>query len=195
MSGVVTRTPLATIADLLAIPEDERWHEVVHGEVVPKAMSSGRHGGAQSRLSEYVGPFNRRPGGRQPGGWWFATDVEVELEDHEIFRPDVSGWRRDRLAELPRVMPVRVRPDWVCEVLSPSNARRDRVVKFDVYHRSGVPHYWIVDPEEETLTVYRHTPEGYLVVLNASRGDRVKPEPFEAIELQVGVLFGDDPAE
>jgi Uma2 family endonuclease len=88
---------------------------------------------------------------------------------------------------------VRVRPDWVCEILSPSNARDDQVTKFDTYQRCGIGHYWIVDPLLETLRVHRWTQEGYLVVLNAQRGQRVRAEPFEAIELQLGVLFGDDP--
>jgi hypothetical protein len=55
-----------------------------------------------------------------------------------------------------------------------------------------VSHFWIVDPIEETLDVYRWHTDGYLQVLAAERGDRVRPEPFDAIELCVGVLFGDD---
>ncbi|MCC6559075.1 MAG: hypothetical protein IT372_39630 [Polyangiaceae bacterium] len=53
-------------------------------------------------------------------------------------------------------------------------------------------HYWLIDPERETLTVQRWTRDGYLYVLGARRGDRVRAEPFEAVELNVGVPFGDD---
>jgi len=56
-------------------------------------------------------------------------------------------------------------------------------------HRSGVPHYWIIDPIAQTLTVHRHTEAGDLA---AETGERVRAEPFDAIELQLGVLFGDD---
>jgi Uma2 family endonuclease len=55
-----------------------------------------------------------------------------------------------------------------------------------------VPHYWILDPAEETLAVYRWTPEGYTEILSAERGERVRAEPFDAIPLQVGFLFGDE---
>jgi hypothetical protein len=41
----------------------------------------------------------------------------------------------------------------------------------------------------------RHTPEGYLTILRAERGEVVRAEPFDAIELAVGTLFGDDPPE
>ena len=61
------------------------------------------------------------------------------------FQPDVTGWRRDRVPEGSGGVPVMVRPDWVCEILS-SNKRNDLVKKKRVYHRHQVPHYWIVDP-------------------------------------------------
>ena len=186
----------ATRVDLLAIPEAERFHEVIDGELVRKAMPTGPHGRAQSRIASRIGgPFDRRPGGRFPGGWWLVTEVEVELETHEVYRPDVAGWRRERLATLPDAAPITVRPDWVCEVLSASNARNDLVKKMRAYQRVGVPHYWVVDPDVETLTVFRWTAQGFLLVLAAERSERVRAEPFDAIELFVGALFGDDDDE
>lgn len=183
----------ATIADLLAIAEPERFHEILGGELIRKASPSGPHGRAQSRVVSRIGrPYDRRPGGRWPGGWWIVTGVEVQLSEHEIYRPDVAGWRRERLPELPSGGPIGVRPDWVCEVLSESNASNDLVRKMRGYHRSEVPHYWVVDPSAETLTVYRWTVEGFLVALAAERSERVRAEPFEEIELLVGSLFGDD---
>ncbi|CAN91254.1 hypothetical protein predicted by Glimmer/Critica [Sorangium cellulosum So ce56] len=187
---------LATIADLLAVPEAQRFHEIIDGELAPKAMPSPKHGGAQASLAGIVfRPYNRRPGGRWPGGWWFATEVEVQLEEHEVYRPDVAGWRRERLPELPDKTPIVVRPDWVCEVLSVSNTRNDLVKKMRTYHRCKVPHHWIVDPMNEVLTVHRWMDDGYLNVLTAERGERVRAEPFDAITWSVGALFGDDPDE
>lgn len=53
----------------------------------------------------------------------------------------------------------------------------------------------ILDPIEQRLEVYRWHSDGYLQVLTAMRGERVRAEPFDAIELQVGVLFGDDDSD
>jgi len=185
---------LATVADFLAIPEERRFHELIDGELLEKAMPSPKHGGAQASLAAVLFPkYNRRPGGRWPGGWWFATEVEIQFTEHELYRPDVGGWRRERLPELPNETPIVVLPDWVCEVLSPSNTRPDLVKKFRTYHGSGVAHYWIVDPLSEILTVHRWSPEGYVTVLTAERGERVRAEPFDAMEWPLGVLFGDDP--
>ena len=185
--------PRATASDLLGIPEAHRFHEILCGELVQKAMPSAKHGNAQGALvAELRGPFNRKPGGPRPGGWWILTEVQVSLEEHEVFRPDLVGWRRERMADLPAETPIALRPDWVCEVLSPANKRNDTVHKRPVYHRAGVPHYWIVDPDEETLDVYRRHEDGYLLLLTAERTDRVRAEPFEAFLLKVSVLFGDD---
>lgn len=181
----------ATIADFFAIPEEHRRHEIIGGVLVEKEAASGRHGRAQVRLARRLGPYDRRPGGRLPGGWWFATEVEVLFDEADIFRPDIAGWRRERLVELPEEVPIRVRPDWVCEILS-KNRRIDLIKKKRVYHRHQVQHYWIIDPREETLAVYRWHTDGYVEVLIADREERVRSEPFEAIEFCVGVLFGDD---
>ena len=182
--------PPSTLEDLLAIPEDVRRHELIEGVLVEKGAASGEHGAAQRKLSAHIDPFDRRPGGRWPGGWWFATEVEIHFDPTNVLRPDVSGWRRERVPDRPRGAPVRSRPDWVCEILS-TNRRNDLVKKKRVYHRHRIPHYWIVDPAEETLSVYRWTPEGYVEILAAERGERVHAEPFDAIPLDVGILFGD----
>jgi Uma2 family endonuclease len=196
MSLAVTKAP-ATTADLLAIPENERFHEIIGGELVRKAMPSIRHGGAQAGLTIQIGgAYNRRPGGRLPGGWRFATETEIRFEDKEVYRPDVAGWRRDRLPELPDEFPMTVRPDWVCEIVSPSNERNDVVRKMRTYQRSGVPHYWIIDPIAETLIVYRWTEGGFLLVQSAQGEERVRAEPFDAVSLSVrGLLEGNDDEE
>jgi Uma2 family endonuclease len=181
----------ATLSDLLALPEEERY-ELIDGELVPKEAARGEHGTAQTKLAEKVGPYNRRPGGRFPGGWWFATEVLVDLGSGQAYRPDIAGWRRERMPQRPTGVPITVRPDWICEILSPGNASHDTIKKMRGYHRAEVPHYWILDPMQETLEVYRWHQDGYLLVQGAQRSERIRAEPFDAVELQVGVFFGDE---
>jgi Uma2 family endonuclease len=186
----------ASLEDFWAIPEEERFHELVGGELIQKAAPSGEHGGAQAVVvGALQPPCQRRPGRGGPGGWWIATEVEVLLDTGEIVRPDVLGWRREQCPERPTGTPVKVRPDWVCEVVSEHNAKHDTVKKLRLYHRVGIPYYWLVDPRDTTLSVMRWTEEGYLMRLRAERGETVRAEPFEAIELTVGTLFGDEPSE
>jgi Uma2 family endonuclease len=186
----------STLDEFWAIPEHERFHELIGGEIIPKATPSGEHGDAQSWIVGIVKPrFQRSPGPGGPGGWWIATEVEVVLDGTEIVRPDVLGWRRDRCPQRPTGSPVKQRPDWICEVVSPSKPKHDTVTKLRVYHRTAIAHYWLVDLRDSTLTVMRWTSDGYLTLLRAERGEVVRPEPFEQIELAVGILFGDDPPD
>lgn len=189
MQPALRRLGTATAADLAALP-DEVHAEVIGGEIVEKAAPSYEHGDAQSSLAELLKPpFQRGRGG--PGGWWIATEVEILLETHEVYRPDLVGWRRERVPERPHGRPIRVRPDWVAEILSLTNAEADLGKKLFAYQRAAIPHYWIIDPEHETLTVYRLTPEGYVVHLTAGKRDTVRAAPFEDLELVVAQLFGD----
>ena len=182
----------ATAADLADLDRSE----VIAGEVQEKAAPSAEHADAQGALTALLrARFHRRGGGGNPGGWWIMAEVEIELETHEVYLPDVAGWRRENVPQRPSGRPVRIRPDWVCEVLSPSTARRDQVTKQRTFHRCGVGHYWIVDPEREVLIVQRWSADGYLVVLTAGKGETVRGEPFDAVELVVGELFGDDPVD
>jgi Uma2 family endonuclease len=183
----------ATLEDFWAIPEGERFHELIDGELIEKAHPSGQHGGTMGGIIAAVRPpFQRKPGGQYPGGWWIMPDVDILLEARSIVRPDVAGWRRERCPEQPKGMPVELMPDWMCEILSPSNASNDTVKKLRLYHRAGIRHYWIADPQEATLTVMRWSAEGYITVLSAERHEKVRAEPFDAIELFVGSMFGDD---
>lgn len=188
----------ATLDDFWAIPEEERFHELVGGELIPKSAPSGEHGDAQAGVIAGIRPaFHRRSGGSgsAPGGWWIATEVEVLLTTGDLVRPDVLGWRRERCPERPTGMPVKIRPDWTCEVISPSNANHDTVKKLRLYHRVEIPHYWLVDSRDTTLTVMRWSRDGYVTLLRAERGETVRAEPFEAVELAVATLFGEDPPD
>lgn len=184
-----TPARLATAADLARLPPDTRA-EIIDGEIVEKASPTPEHGVAQLGLGAQIfNAFHRRSGEGGPGGWWLMTEVEVEYEPHQIYRHDLVGWRRERSPRRPVGSPVTLRPDWICEVLSPSNAQNDLVRKLRALQRAGVPHYWLVDPSHRTLTVLRWTPEGYLAALTAGASDVVRAEPFEAIELNLGLLF------
>ena len=186
----------ATLEDFWAIPVSERFHEFVGGELVQKAHPSGEHGDAQAGVVGAIRPpFQRKPGGGGPGGWWIATEVEVLLETGEVVRPDVLGWRRERCPARPAGTPVRVRPDWVCEIVSPENANHDTVKKLRLYHRVAIPYYWLVDPRDATVAAMRWSEDGYITLVRAERGEMLRAEPFEAIEIAVGTLFGDDPPE
>lgn len=191
MSPPVQVKPRAGLDDFLAIPAERRFHELIAGEIVEKAAPSAEHATTQLEVgSRLIGPFGRNPPSGGPGGWWFMTEVEIQF-GAEVCRPDVAAWRRTVSPQRPRGKIVTVIPQWICEVLS-DDKRNDLVRKKHIYHRDHVDHYWILDPEQGTLAVNRWHSDGYLEVLAAERGQTVRAEPFDAIELAVAGLFGDE---
>lgn len=179
---------LATAADLADLP-DAVSAEVLGGRLVPGVLPGFDHSEAHSSLAELLAPLRSRRGGGS-GGWWVASAVDIELERHEVYCPDLVGWRWENHARRPGGSPVSTRPDWVCEILDRATAQRDRVHKLLTYHRVGVPYYWLLDPVERSLTVLRWQPAGYLVALVAAEHGHVRAEPFESLELSLGALFG-----
>ena len=76
-------------------------------------------------------------------------------------------------------------PDWVCEVISPSTGRTDRVRKMPIYAREKVSHVWLVDPLQRTLEVYRLQGQGWFLVCSHGDSENVRAEPFEALEIDL----------
>jgi Uma2 family endonuclease len=178
---------LATYEDLRALPEGKRA-QIVAGEVVFDPSPSPEHQATLGLVfADLASPFQRGRGG--PGGWWILPDVDVAFGPHDVLRPDLSGWRRDHVPEFPRERPISQRPDWICEILSPSTAVRDRGAKRDIYRTAGVPWYWLVDIANRTLTVLRLTGEGYVDHQTAGADGEAALAPFDAVALDLSALF------
>jgi Uma2 family endonuclease len=177
--------------DLLRIPEDVRA-EIIGGTLTTPPSPLPRHARAQRALGSFLGrPFDDDDGRGGPGGWWILLEVDVRLSPHDIVRPDLAGWRRERLPTPWDIRPIDVPPDWICEVVSPSNAAQDRVGKRNLYARSGIPYYWLVDPDARTLEALRLdlAARTWVEVGAYDDGALARIAPFEAIELEVRRLF------
>jgi Uma2 family endonuclease len=179
---------LNTVADL----DPDSRDELIDGVIVEKAAPLTTHGQAQAEVTTWALSHFRRgpPGGG--AGWWIATEVHVQMTPGRVVCPDVVGWRKDRHPTLPDDWPQRVMPDWICEVLSASNATHDLGTKVALYAEARIAHYWVLDPTLRRVLVYRWTERGYLVVVNATGGDTVRAEPFDAIEVKVAGLLGQE---
>jgi Uma2 family endonuclease len=180
---------LATYADLLKVP-DHLVAEIVDGELHTSPRPAPRHTVATSELGYELGlPFSRGRGG--PGGWWILDEPELHLGP-DILVPDLAAWRRERLPRISDTPPYfTVTPDWICEVLSPSTYRLDRVGKLRVYGREGVKHAWLVHPGERTLEVLRLESGRWSIIGTFADAARVRAEPFDAIEIDLRVLWGE----
>ncbi|MEY4579411.1 MAG: hypothetical protein RL701_4114 [Pseudomonadota bacterium] len=179
----------ATHTDLAALPEGVHA-ELIAGVILTQLSPLPEHGKAQRVLGSHIGgPFDDDDGRGGPGGWWIFPEVEVRLSEHVIVRPDLAGWRRERLPNPRGVRPITVVPDWVCEILSPSNAAHDRVTKRTLYASAGVAYYWLVDPAERVLEALALRDGGWFEVGVFDHTAVTRIAPFEAVELEIGRLF------
>jgi Uma2 family endonuclease len=179
----------ATYADLQALPAHVVG-ELIAGELYVSPRPAVPHAVASSRLGgELSVRFDRGSGG--PGGWIILDEPELHFGEDALV-PDFAGWRRERMPRPPRTAAITLAPDWLCEVLSPSTAALDRGVKLSVYAREGVRHVWLVDPEARTLEVLRLEASGYMPLVTHEGLAPVRAEPFEAIELNMAFLWGEE---
>ena len=178
----------ATYDDVLAAPP-HKVAEIVDGELILSPRPAARHAAAASVLSEELGPpFKRGRGG--PGGWLIVYEPELHFAS-DVLVPDLAGWRRERMAVLPDAPFMTLPPDWICEVLSPGSFRFDRKQKMPIYAEQGVRNAWLVDPVERTLEVFRLVEKRWLLLATFADDERVRAEPFDAIELELGLLWAD----
>lgn len=145
----------------------------------PHSVASSSLGG------ELLGPFQRDRGG--PGGWIILDEPELHLHG-DVVVPDLAGWRRERMPESPQGAAFELAPDWVCEVLSPSTAASDRGVKRRIYAREGIRWLWLVEPATQTLEAFTLETSAWTLAGTWHGEERVRAVPFDAIEIELGVL-------
>jgi len=172
----------ATYQDVLDAPPHV-VAELIAGELHTHPRPAPAHASAASVLGMDIGsPFHRGRGG--PGGWWILDEPELHL-GKDVLVPDLAGWRRERMPEPPSTAYYALAPDWACEVLSPSTARVDRVLKVPIYARERVNYVWLVSPAEQTLEVLQLDGESYRLLATHGGDAVVRVEPFAAVELEL----------
>ncbi|MDB4956260.1 MAG: hypothetical protein JWO36_3829 [Myxococcales bacterium] len=179
----------ATYQDVLDAPP-HKVAEIIGGELRVSPRPALAHQSVATTLgAELVLPFGRGRGG--PGGWIIMAEPELHFGD-DVLVPDLAGWRRERLPQVDDAF-VTLPPDWLCEVLSRSTEKIDRAEKLPIYAAVGVRHVWLISPRLRTLEVLRLHEGNWLNAAVYKDDDRVRAEPFEAIELELASLWADLP--
>lgn len=178
----------ATVRDLDDLPEDVIG-QIVDGELILLPRPDHPHVLAATGLTwALFGPFGQGLNG--PGGWVILAEPRI-LFGEQLLIPDLAGWKKERFVA-PKKGPYTLSPDWVCEILSPSTSRFDRVTKLPIYRQAGIAHAWIIDPIARTLEVLRRHEESWLIAAAYQNQDKVRAEPFEAVEIDLSLLWGEE---
>ena len=183
--GVFLLKREATLRDY----EEARDHhraQIIEGDLWVFAPASSGHQVSSIELGGLLEPARARVDG---SGWVILPDINLRLGSRNVFSPDLTGWRRSKMATIPDTTYFDVVPDWICEILSPSTRRFDLGKKREVYARAGVEHLWFVEPKIQTVTVYALAGGDYRLVGSAQEDDHATLAPFADLDLDLGKLW------
>jgi Uma2 family endonuclease len=169
-------------AELRALPEGMTGEILEPGVLRTMSRPGKRHRQVAKRCERSLDRFDENVGG---AGWWIEDEAEVRLPNGRLAVPDLSGWRIERVPELPDENPISILPDWCCEVISPTSARDDRAVKLPLYARSGVAWVWLIDPLIRLVEVFE-TAGGRPVLVETAQDEDIKALPPFNAEIAVG---------
>ena len=139
-----------TWEDYAAIPDDGRRHEIIDGEHYVNPAPIVYHQKVLMNLLLALGPHVRA----NALGQILPSPIDVILSEHDIIQPDIVFVQAAR-AQIVEYKNIQGPPDLVIEVLSESNRRYDVRTKYELYERTGVGEYWIIDPDELAVRVFR----------------------------------------
>ncbi|MBO0891505.1 MAG: Uma2 family endonuclease [Acidothermales bacterium] len=149
------------VPDLDALPDDGRRHELVDGVIVSSPAPSHIHQRAVTTLAANM--YNILPRQLEV----LVAPFDVDAGPHSQVQPDVLVIPRDD-TDSPVPPPL-----LAVEVLSPSNRGHDLVTERNLYERAKVPSYWIVDPDEPSVTVLELGDDGSYVEVERVTGSGV----------------------
>jgi Uma2 family endonuclease len=172
-----------TLADLDALPPGIVG-EIINGVLYTMTKPRAPHQNTTRRIGGRIGD-RFEDGIEGPGGWWILPEPGIELPNTPEISPDVAGWRRERMPELPVDEPIRVVPDWICEILSKTTRRHDQLVKMPYYAEVGVAYAWTVDLEARELTAHRLESRHWVTIGTYSDQTEARIAPFDAVPLNV----------
>jgi len=148
-------------------PDDGRRHEIIDGDHYVNPAPSTYHQTVSKRLQYELYTKIELAG----TGLVFNAPIDVQLTDHDIVQPDLVIVLTERQQ---MITPTKIKgaPDLVVEILSPSTGTHDATLKRELYQRTGVREYWIVDPFEHQVEqlvlregVYHPEPAGDKILL------------------------------
>ena len=173
---------------LAALPEGLTG-EILNGQLHTQPRPTGRHGRVAVGLDRRIGR-GYDDGDDGPGGWWIFIEPELHLvRDLEVAVPDLAGWRREHMPDIPQDHRFEVVPDWICEILSPSTASKDRAIKMPLYAHHGVAFAWIIDPAARMLEAYERDGDEWRLIAEGVDNDLVSIRPFDALALELRHLW------
>ncbi len=175
-----------TYSDYLELPDEEcYYYEILDGCLIREPAPTKLHQRVSRRIQRILEDYFWQ---RDPNAEVFDSPIDLILSDTNVVQPDLVYAPEDSDDVDPHG--ITVIPHLVVEVISPSTGRKDRFEKLGVYSRARVPHYWIVDPRQQTLEAFRLAKPGEYHLCSNAEGTEVFTHPdFPGLAIQLDVLW------
>ncbi|HEV8396291.1 MAG TPA: Uma2 family endonuclease [Vicinamibacterales bacterium] len=178
-----------TYDDYVHFPDDGLRHELIDGEHFVTPTPIRKHQAVCGNLFGMIWSYLRE----HPFGRVFAAPFDVILSNFDVVEPDLLFLTNERLGAISTTPWVKGAPSLVVEIGSPSTRKRDATIKRRLYERFGVDEYWIVDPELDSIDVYRLTDGRYqrTAQLSLEAGDVLTTSLLPGLMLPLSTIFED----
>ncbi|MEW6244499.1 MAG: Uma2 family endonuclease [Bacillota bacterium] len=175
-----------TYEDYLKIPEEPGYRfEILEGMLVKEPSPSLHHQRVLFTLSRQLAEFFESV---DPEGEVFVAPVDVTLTDRSVLQPDILFVSSARKAIILKER-INGACDLVVEVLSPTNRTKDRIRKMEIYRKAEVPHYWMVDPEDDIFEMFMLKEGHYTLIASGGPGDTLTHPEFPGLRLDLNRIF------
>ena len=173
-----------TYDDYCEIPNDRNRYEVLEGELTVTPASNVKHQKISGRLHLTLGHHVLA----NQLGEVYAAPTDVILAPTTVVQPDLIFIGNDRRGIVTE-RAIEGPPTLVIEILSPSTSRTDRITKTQLYAKHGVPHYWLLDPDQQTVEAYELVGDQYKLVVKAQNAELFNPTLFPGLSIPLGDLW------
>jgi len=173
-----------TAREFAELPESNLPTELIHGEIVVSPTPVLPHQRNVFSVAKYI----EKVAG---SGEVVIAPIDVYLDDENVLQPDVlwiSGI--ESKCKPGKDGYLHGAPDLVVEIFSPSTAKRDKTMKFDLYEKYGVREYWMLDPIADYIEVWGLQGNTYVKIGIFGPGETLASPVLEGKTVEVGALFG-----
>ena len=175
---------ILTYDDYLRLPNDRNRYEILDGELTVTPAPSTRHQRVSSRLHRILANHILA----HQLGDLYAAPTDLILAPTTVVQPDLIFISNDRL-HLVTERAIEGPPTLVIEILSPTTDRTDRLTKAQLYARHRVPHYWLIDLDQQIFEAYELAGDQYNLGARASGAEMFSPSLFPGLSIQLADLW------
>ena len=177
---------LYTYAEYLLWKFEERV-ELLKGKLFKMSAPSINHQRVSRKLSTKIDNYLE---GKRCEVFSAPFDVVLKNpngEDNTVLQPDLCVvCDPEKLSDGKRCYGA---PDWVLEIVSPSNVEKELSKKMHIYEEAGVAEYWVLRPEEKELDIFVLQDNGYIGLKPRFAGEVVSPQKFPDLQINLSEIF------